>query len=99
MDDLDPTRTDPDKYKLVFENDQVRVLEYRDTPGAKTEPHRHPNSVLLFLSDFQRRLTVGNEVREVTVEAGRAVWSPAQVHVGENIGTTDTRVIFVELKG
>lgn len=98
MDDLDPTYTDPDKYKVIFENDQVRVLEYRDTPGAKTQPHRHPNSVLLFLSDFQRRLTIGNEVREVSVEAGHAAWSPAHVHVGENIGTTDTRVIFVELK-
>jgi hypothetical protein len=30
--------------------------------------------------------------------AGRAVWLPAQTHVGHNIGTTDTHVIFVELK-
>jgi len=98
MSDLDPTHTDPDKYKVVFENDQVRVLEYRDTPGAKTKPHQHPNSVLLFLSNSRRRLTVGNDARDVTVEAGQAVWSPAHVHAGENIGTTDTRVIFVELK-
>jgi hypothetical protein len=99
MNDLDPTHTDPDKYKVLFENDQVRVLDYRDTPGAKTKPHQHPNSVLLMLSDFRRRLTIGNDVvREVTVEAGQAAWNPAQVHVGENIGTTDTHVIFVELK-
>jgi beta-alanine degradation protein BauB len=98
MSDLDPTHTDPDTYKVVFENDQVRVLEYRDTPGAKTKPHRHPNSVLLFLSSFRRRLTAGNDARDVTVEAGQAVWSPAHVHAGENIGTTDTRAIFVELK-
>ena len=43
MSDLDPTHTDPDTYKVVFENDQVRVLEYRDTPGAKTKLHQHPN--------------------------------------------------------
>jgi len=98
MSDLDPTHTDPDKYKVVFENDQVRVLEYRDNPGAKTKPHRHPNSVLLFLSDSQRRLTVDDVVRDVTTETGKAVWSPAQIHVGENTGSTDTRVIFVELK-
>ncbi len=24
---LDPTVTDPDKYKAIFENDRVRVLE------------------------------------------------------------------------
>lgn len=99
MSDLDPIHTDPDKYKVIFENDRVRVLDYHDTPGTKTKPHEHPNSVLLFLSDFRRRLTIGNDVREVTAQAGIAVWSPAQVHVGENIGTTDTRVIFVELKG
>lgn len=95
---LDPTQTDPDKYKVILENDRVRVLEYRDWPGAKTEAHRHPNSVLLMLSDFQRRLTIGDDVREVTVKAGQALWSPAQVHAGENIGTTDTHVVFVELK-
>jgi quercetin dioxygenase-like cupin family protein len=98
MSALDPTRTDPDKYKVIFENDRVRVLEYRDKPGTKTEAHQHPNSVLLMLSDFQRRLTVGNDVREVTVKAGQALWLPAQVHVGENIGTTDSHVVFVELK-
>ena len=98
MSALDPTQTDPDKYKVIFENDRVRVLDYRDTPGAKTQAHQHPNSVLLMLSDFQRRFTVGDAVREVTVQAGQALWSPAQVHVGENIGTTDTHVVFVELK-
>lgn len=98
MSDLDPTQTDPEKYKTLFENDKVRVLEYRDTPGAKTNPHRHPDAVLVFLSNFKRRLTIGDNVREVTAEAGQAVWSPAQVHVGENTGTTDTRVLFVELK-
>ena len=30
----DPVRTDPDKYEVIFENDRVRVLEYRDVPGG-----------------------------------------------------------------
>jgi len=98
MADLDPTLTDPDKYKVIFENDRVRVLDYHDTPGAKTRQHRHPNSVLLTLSDSRRRLTVGDNVRDVTDEVGKALWLPAQVHIGENIGTTDTHVVFVELK-
>ena len=34
----DPTVTDPDKYRVVFENERVRVLEYRDDPGARTSP-------------------------------------------------------------
>ena len=30
---MDPIETNPESYKLVFENDQVRVLEYSDHPG------------------------------------------------------------------
>lgn len=32
---LDPTVTDPDKYRAIFENDRVRVLEYKDKPGGR----------------------------------------------------------------
>src|SRR5512135_559417 len=53
---LDPTTTDPDKYKVIFENDRVRVLEYRDKPGDRTSPHEHPDSVMYTLSSFERRL-------------------------------------------
>lgn len=99
MADDDPTCTDPDKYRTLFENDLVRVLEYTDTPGALTEPHRHPDSVMVTLSGFTRRLHVDGATRDVEMEPGQVHWLPAQVHQGENTGTTETRVIFVELKG
>ncbi len=94
----DPTITDPDKYKVVFENDRVRVLEYRDEPGQKTSPHDHPDSVMVTLSGFDRRLTVGEQSREVRLEAGEVRWLDAQQHFGENTGSTPSHVIFVELK-
>lgn len=94
----DPTCTDPDKYRSVFENDLVRVLEYHDTPGAVTKPHRHPDSVMYTLSSFRRRLHVDGVTREVEFDAGTTTWLPAQIHSGENIGSTDTRVLLVELK-
>src|SRR5690349_24817115 len=50
----DPVCTDPDKYEVIFENDRVRVLEYRDLPGGKTHPHQHPDSVMYTLSGFRR---------------------------------------------
>jgi beta-alanine degradation protein BauB len=34
----DPKRTDPDKDTVVFENALVRVLDYRDRPGNRTQP-------------------------------------------------------------
>jgi beta-alanine degradation protein BauB len=94
----DPTQTDPDKYKAVFENERVRVLEYRDEPGDKTSVHDHPDSVMYVLSSFRRRLTVGDQTREVELSPGDVRWLGAQSHMGENIGDTPTHVLFVELK-
>lgn len=80
----DPTVTDPDNYKTLWENELVRVLEYRDHPGTRTTPHRHPNSVMVTLSDFSRRLASGDRVFETQMTSDNAVWLPAQWHSGEN---------------
>jgi quercetin dioxygenase-like cupin family protein len=94
----DPVVTDPDKYRVVFENDRVRVLEYRDSPGARTSPHAHPDSVMVTLSSFRRRLHHDGGTRDVEIPAGLATWLPAQEHSGENIGDAPTHTVFVELK-
>jgi hypothetical protein len=94
----DPTVTDPDKYKTIFENERVRVLEYRDKPGDRTSPHRHPDSVMYTLSSFRRRLVHGEREAEVEIEAGSVKWLNAQEHYGENIGETESHSIFIELK-
>src|SRR5215211_2514321 len=54
---------------------------------------------LLGPSGFDRRLTVGDQTREVTLEPAQIRWLDAQTHSGENIGGTPTHVVFVELKG
>jgi hypothetical protein len=95
---LDPAETNPDHYKVVFENDRVRVLEYTDAPGDRTTPHAHPDSVMYTLSSFRRRLSSGDMQRDVELPAGMTGWLPAQQHSGENIGDTNTHVLFVELK-
>jgi hypothetical protein len=96
---MDPVVTNPDAYRVVFENERVRVLEYHDRPGHRTTPHAHPDSVMYTLSSFRRRLHQGGEHRDVELPAGHVGWLPAQEHAGENIGDTETRVVFVELKG
>lgn len=96
--DLDPAATNPQHYKVIFENERVRVLEYQDRPGDRTTPHRHPDSVMYSLSSFRRRVTVGDQRMEVELPAGQVRWIGAQEHFGENIGDTATHSIFVELK-
>jgi beta-alanine degradation protein BauB len=95
---LDPVATNPDHYRVVFENERVRVLEYIDAPGDRTTPHRHPDSVMYTLSSFRRRLHAGDQHRDVEMAAGFTGWLPAQEHAGENIGASETHVLFVELK-
>ena len=95
---MDPAETNPQFYKVVFENDRVRVLEYRDQPGDATTPHAHPDSVMYTLSSFRRRLVHGEQQRDVELAAGEVRWLDAQQHAGENIGDTPTHSIFIELK-
>jgi hypothetical protein len=94
----DPVVTNPDLYQVIFENDRVRVLEYRDWPGDKTQPHGHPDTVMYTLTSFRRRLSVGDRELEVQLPAGQARWLSAQEHAGENIGDSSTHALFIELK-
>ena len=95
----DPVVTDGDKYKVVLENDRVRVLEYRDSPGQRTSPHHHPDYVLCALSAFKRKLVLGDG-REAVREfrPGEIAFGKDQSHIGENVGASDTHVLIVELK-
>ena len=95
----DPTISNPDHYRTLWENEFVRVLEYRDEPGATTTEHAHPNSVMVTLSGFRRRIFTGDREVEVALEPGQAVWLAAQEHTGQNIGHTPTHAVFIELKG
>ncbi len=95
----DAVETDGDKYSVVLENERVRVLKYHDKPGDRTSQHSHPDYVLYAESSFKRRLTFPDgRKQEVDVKAGSVVWLKGHIHIGENIGDTNTDVIIVELK-
>lgn len=98
-DKRDPIETDGDKYSIVLENERVRVLRYHDKPGDRTLQHYHPDYVLYAESSFKRRLTFPDgRKQEVDVQAGSVAWMKGHIHIGENIGDTNTDVILVELK-
>jgi quercetin dioxygenase-like cupin family protein len=95
----DPVETDGDKYYVVLENQRVRVIRYHDKPGDRTSQHVHPDYVLYAESSFKRRLTFPDgRKQEVDVKAGSVVWMKGHIHIGENIGDTNTGAIIVELK-
>lgn len=94
----DPAITNPQLYRVVMENDRVRVLEYKDQPGDRTSPHRHPDSVMVTLAAFRRRLVGEAGHQDVELDAGQTRWLAAQEHSGENVGTSGSHAIFIELK-
>ncbi len=94
----DPVVTNPKFYRVIFENERVRVLEYLDRPGDESTPHRHPDSVMFTLTAFSRRLSTAGRFIDVELPEGVARWLPAQEHSGTNTGETATHTIFVELK-
>jgi len=89
----------PDIYRVLAENDRVRVLESRMKPGDKTAMHGHPQVVAVSLTDTKVRFTSpGGDTAELEIPAGGAAIEQAAEHTTENIGNSEARVIIVELK-
>jgi quercetin dioxygenase-like cupin family protein len=95
----DAVKVASDSYKVVLENDAVRVLEVRIKQGAKVEMHSHPRSVAICLNDQRLRFTFPNGKSEETdVKRGQAVWLDGISHAVENIRNEDASSVVVELK-
>ncbi len=95
----DPVPLYPDNYTVLFENDQVRVLDFRLARGARETAHSHPAHVAVFLADFQIEFTAPDGTKSLRdAHHGQAVYSAGTVHASENIGKTDGHGILIELK-
>ena len=102
----DPTKSLPDSYSVVLENDYVLVVRVHYDAGAKLAEHTHPGgtTAYLYLNDsegvvFQHS---GNNTRSVTrppVKAGaiRIAAGPEEHHTAENTSSTPSdflRIVF-----
>ena len=89
----------PDVYKVVFENERVRVLDTRTAPGGTSEMHGHPEMVGYAVTDCTWVLTSpdGEEVR-VDLKAGETFFLPATEHKAEDVGTSGSHAMLIELK-
>ena len=95
----DPTKVDSIHYKVIFENDQVRVLRITYGAGEKSVMHKHPDAVVVMLTHTKTTFTLPDgEVIEMSGEQGDAAWTPAGEHLPQNVGDKPMEVILVELK-
>ncbi len=95
----DPVPLYPDNYKVLLENDKVRVLDFQLKKGAKENFHAHPAAVTYVLAPFKIRFSFldgTTKIRET--KAGDVFYGDALVHASENIGDTDAHGLLVEMK-
>lgn len=95
----DPVKVAPKAFKVLLENDRVRVLEYRAKPGEKEPMHSHPDSFVYSLSPYKIKINFPDGTTGIRkVKAGEAIWQEAETHASENMGRADARALIVELK-
>ncbi len=95
----DPVKVSPEIYKVLLENDRVRVLEYRIKPGGKSPMHSHPAYILYSFTDSKGKvITSDGKTTETEIKAGEAVWHEAETHAVGIVGTTEAHGLIIELK-
>jgi len=96
---LDPVKLDPKHYKVIIDNDQVRVLRAKYGPHEKSVMHEHPASVAVFMTSGHTKFTMPDGTSQtVDGKAEDATWADAGKHLPENVGDKPFEAIVIELK-
>lgn len=106
-DSLDALAAAPAFHRLVLETDDVRVLETRIGPGETVPMHTHRWPSVLYMvttahvvrRDGEGGLLTDSRVTGAPPEPGTAAWlAPMPPHTVENVGSSEIRMLNVELK-
>jgi quercetin dioxygenase-like cupin family protein len=97
---VDAIKNSPANFKLLLENEYVRVLEYSLKPGEKDATHTHPAKSSYVVSGGKLKVYLENgEVVIANEEAGTASWrNYVGKHYVENIGNTTLKIVLTEIK-
>jgi hypothetical protein len=86
--------------KVVFENEYVRAMDIRVSPGVFEEKHSHARGVTIALSDYENE-TIDYPSKKTNrrhVDFGEVRWAEPVTHEARNTGSTEQHVIRIELK-
>lgn len=85
--------------KELLDNVQIKVMEMRLKPGARTTSDNRPNSFVYSLTDGTLVFVPpGRTSYEMSFRAGEALWLPAQATALANEGDKEIRALVVEIK-
>jgi quercetin dioxygenase-like cupin family protein len=86
-------------YKLILENERIRVLDVKFKPGDKAAMHSHPDHLVYVLADGTLKLSLPDGTsQEFQLKAGQALWIDGGPHETTNIGKTEAHNLVVELR-
>ncbi len=95
----DPVKVDAKHYKVVVENEKIRVLRITYGPHEKSVMHDHPDSLAVFFTDQHIRFGLpGGKSETVDKKKGDAEWMKAGKHNPENLSDKPLELILVEFK-
>ena len=95
----DAVKVAPHVYKVLFENEHVRLLDVQMGAGGSTEMHSHPNTLIYTLDGGTVTFTAtSGEVDEVAVPAGSSMWMDGTDHATNNVGGTPIHALLFEPK-
>jgi quercetin dioxygenase-like cupin family protein len=85
--------------KVEYEDAQVRVLRFKEAPGAKLPMHSHgPYASVGLTDDVAHYSFPDGKSSDEKSKAGQAQFSKAVTHASENTGKTLGEAVMVELK-
>ena len=98
----DPVTATPDVYKVLHENEQIRVLEVTYQAGQRENWHGHPRYLVYVVDPGEGKIRIENdkgELHEYDLKAGQHLLTgPVEKHRGTNPGSVPIRVLAIELK-
>lgn len=95
----DAVAVSPQYYTIRFENDRVRVMEWRLKPGEREATHTHAPGIVYVLADSTVRTTFPDgTVAERPARAGEVFWRDATSHSLVNVGQTEAHTLAIDVK-
>lgn len=93
----------PAGFKLAFENQRMRVLEYNSRPGMGVcgeGVHTHPDHLTVVIKGGKMRVKLPDgKTANTTARDGEVFWSEGNIpHEIENVSGRDIRSLLIELK-
>jgi len=96
----DPVKVAPKNFKVLLENEQVRVLDFHSVAGQKIPMHSHPAYITYSISGSGKTkfTSADGKTTEQPNKPAGATWHEAETHASEYLGPGATHVLLVELK-